>query len=803
MAYLGYLFFVGPIAAALWVWPMNNFRAAFPNWIEGVITLCFWSLFWNTAILLMACFKGSQESTTMITTALNFLATSSVKYAFDFASLVKAAGQEAGSKAMSGDKGGGAGAKGSQGKSGSAAANGADTSENAGAGANQPIGPMPGTMPANGVVSPVNYSSPAPSLAAPVPDNGLTPEIPAPQVTTATNAALFTSPSLPPLAIAPNSINSENVSLCGDYTVSRTTDAQGNPVDVLLGANGEQIGTLPNENDPAPIATMNYLGQEIDVERVNTPEGTQYHLTNAAAGQNFTATLPADVAGTDTTMGGTLSGTGNTTEDSIALRASSGTLLLEDGGNTVLIPSSNQNGYDSYTIPQGADSGNFTLTDGTNRHLTIQNQNGNRVVSLQTPDGQAESFTVRQTSDNAYNISHQVNNQPAGSSFVSTDGQSTYYARYDFAGQLTDMDQITGNQINSTLYGDNSTVLGSVNTTYAGNGNSESLYYQPDGTLTASATHAFKPEGGYVDTVKNGQGVVVSVQEAGPGQASNETYARASNYAPVSQYESTTQTTQSSPALDQQYSVESQGHTAASTTQNYTEYAAPDAAPSTTTSVVAQNTAAILQRDAYSPTDYQSVSSPLPARNITNANNSNNNVVQNQNTSNRRSFRTISDILAATTPAASTSPAVEQTRSTTPTPAIPQSLYRNNESIESTQTQYSNTVPEILARFKNSANVNSVLHRNQNTEITQKLSPSEMSTANGATNYQVLNNLLSHGQIQQARLILPIIQQGLAAQQRSENSQQAVNAYVQLLRHYRLNEEAQFIQNSIAPQAVI
>ncbi len=147
MAYLGYLFFVGPIAAALWVWPMSNLRAAFPNWVEGVITLCFWSLFWNTAILLMACFKGSQESTTIITTALNFLATSSVKYAFDFANLVKAAGQQAGSKAMEGANGaksGGSGGKGSQGKAGSSA--GAQRgSAGAQAGTNQPVGAMPGT----------------------------------------------------------------------------------------------------------------------------------------------------------------------------------------------------------------------------------------------------------------------------------------------------------------------------------------------------------------------------------------------------------------------------------------------------------------------------------------------------------------------------------------------------------------------------------------------------------------------------------------------------------------------------------
>lgn len=95
MAYMLYLFWVGPIAAGLWVWPIKQFRDALPNWVEGVITLSFWSLFWNTAILLMACFKGMADTGTVYETALNFLATASVKYAFDFVGLIKAAGQEA------------------------------------------------------------------------------------------------------------------------------------------------------------------------------------------------------------------------------------------------------------------------------------------------------------------------------------------------------------------------------------------------------------------------------------------------------------------------------------------------------------------------------------------------------------------------------------------------------------------------------------------------------------------------------------------------------------------------------------
>lgn len=138
IAYLYYLWFVGPVVAALWVYPMKQLRDALPSWIEGVVCLCFWSLFWNTAILLMACFRGVDETGTIMMTALNFLTISSVKFAFDFSGLVKDAGRQAASlaekaaarAAQGGGKGGGGGGGGKSGggaKSGGAKP-GADSS---------------------------------------------------------------------------------------------------------------------------------------------------------------------------------------------------------------------------------------------------------------------------------------------------------------------------------------------------------------------------------------------------------------------------------------------------------------------------------------------------------------------------------------------------------------------------------------------------------------------------------------------------------------------------------------------------
>ncbi|MBS2001340.1 MAG: hypothetical protein JST44_07520 [Cyanobacteria bacterium SZAS LIN-5] len=838
MAYLGYLFFVGPIAAALWVWPMANFRSAFPNWIEGVITLCFWSLFWNTTILLMACFKGSDESTTMITTALNFLATSSVKFAFDFASLVKAAGQEAGSKALAGNqggggKGGGAGGKGAQGKAGA----GMDAAhKNAGALAHQPMGATHGAAPAPGASNSEQATVQASGLSSAPSQGGFEPGATPSSTDSSTetsNASYFAAPQLPPLALAPrqeaNSIRTENTSL-GNFTVSRSFNENGEPVDVLRTATGEDIGTLPS--DPSLPAHLNYDGQQIDVARVNTAEGTRFTLSSPSdPGHSFTAMMPpASAFQPEAVLGGMLNGNGNRAEDSIALRSNCGTLLLEDGGNTILVPSSDQNGYDSFTLQPGASEGTF-LSEG--RAVTISALNPgdpsspDRAVSLRAANGSLESFSIRMTGDGAYNIAHSVNGQNAGSSYVSTDGQNTYYAKYDANGVLTDMDQINGNQINSTLYSDDSTVLGSVSTTYEANGNSESLYYQPDGTLAASATHMYKPEGGFIDTVRNAQGEVVSVQNVGPNQYYGSAYAPASSYQTDASYQ--TNASYQSAAGSEPANVMQQYSSAASTTHNYNDDSQTVVAE---TSAMANQAAALLHRDAQSAIAHQSASSapapalapalapaaPVRARDAadvhaaaaTAASAAANAATSNQN-ANMRSFRTISAILAGTTPAAvarNNSQSIDSNgtgRTSGEKVSAPTVDVQEQYAAAAMAAQHATYAREQLnsnsqvlsvSSTPNNTNVNPILRSSSYPEHAR-----EKTAASNASNYEILNSLLQIGHFQQARLIIPIIHQEIAKQHITNDTRQMVNAYVRLLQQYNMNDEAKLIQSTIGQPA--
>ena len=143
MVFLYYLWCMGPIASALWVWPINRLRSAFGNWVEGVVILCFWALFWNTSIFLLAAFKGIGDTGTVYTAALVFLCIQSVKYAFDFVSLVGSAADGASQMAKeaigqlspkSGGAGGGGGGGGGGAPSGGSRGGGGGGSRGGGGG---------------------------------------------------------------------------------------------------------------------------------------------------------------------------------------------------------------------------------------------------------------------------------------------------------------------------------------------------------------------------------------------------------------------------------------------------------------------------------------------------------------------------------------------------------------------------------------------------------------------------------------------------------------------------------------------
>jgi hypothetical protein len=116
MAFFYYLYLVGPIMAALWAWPMKVFRDALPNWVEGCVTLAFWSFFWQVTIAILALTKAQASTGLYMVTALNVLATCSVKHAFDFAGVMRSAvgqaeaiGAEVAANAQGGGGGGGKG----------------------------------------------------------------------------------------------------------------------------------------------------------------------------------------------------------------------------------------------------------------------------------------------------------------------------------------------------------------------------------------------------------------------------------------------------------------------------------------------------------------------------------------------------------------------------------------------------------------------------------------------------------------------------------------------------------------------
>jgi hypothetical protein len=288
MVYLIYLFLIGPVIAGLWVWPTQQLQQALPSWVEGCITVCFWSLFWNTVILLMACFKGvSGDTGTIMMSALNFLATSAVKYAFDFAGLVRAAGAEAAQKATS--KGGGSG-------------HGRGTSRGAGRGAGAappsqgaPVRPPKGApvvAPAapvrtvNGVVVPTDTTTAhdttvttttaggggVPSLAA-----GL-PVVPGPHV--------VPPPSAHGHIAVPGAgqsfVGSAQVHMPNGHTYSldmKVDPRTGHQIATLTDANHRQIGSLDLSKGQSPFSTFHTALGDFKLAATTTADGHQFSLT--------------------------------------------------------------------------------------------------------------------------------------------------------------------------------------------------------------------------------------------------------------------------------------------------------------------------------------------------------------------------------------------------------------------------------------------------------------------------------------------------------------------------------------------
>lgn len=286
MVYLIYLFLVGPVIAGLWVWPTSQLQQALPSWVEGCITICFWSLFWNTVILLMACFKGVTGDTgTIMMSALNFLATSAVKFAFDFTGLIKAAGAEATQKAMA--KGGG-GNKGAQAKGNPKGANkgtqqqpGKDKPNPKGGPAANPN--QPGTV-ATGAGTPTD-GTPATGTTT-TGGGGVTP------ANLASGLAVVPGPTVapPPSASSTTAVAGAGQSFVGSaqvqmpngqtYSLDMKVDpANGHQIATLSDAQHHAIGQLDLSAGPSASGTFHTKAGDFKLSSTTTPDGHQFSLT--------------------------------------------------------------------------------------------------------------------------------------------------------------------------------------------------------------------------------------------------------------------------------------------------------------------------------------------------------------------------------------------------------------------------------------------------------------------------------------------------------------------------------------------
>jgi hypothetical protein len=286
-AFLYYLFFVGPVVAALWVYPSSQLRSAFMMWVEGTISVCMWSLFWSTTILLMAICRGVDDTGTVMFTALNFLAIGSAKAAFDFGSLVR----EAGSKAM--EVGSQVAAAAAQAKGGGGGGHGGQQSQHPhhntqkmGSATAAPMNSRSSTSPSSAPFESTTLDKATSEQLSHLPPNSSF----GPEVTDRTGHFMTPPPGEPMGLISPLVHEPPPMSLGAqgpDYRSEATMSAMAYLTAGPAGAidiNGNSINSNPLVNTGPDVDSGGSSGPNIDINTINLSTATGGLVAAAAAG---------------------------------------------------------------------------------------------------------------------------------------------------------------------------------------------------------------------------------------------------------------------------------------------------------------------------------------------------------------------------------------------------------------------------------------------------------------------------------------------------------------------------------------
>lgn len=537
MAYLFYLFFVGPVVAGLWVWPIKNFREAFPNWVEGVVTICFWSLFWNTTILLIACFKGVDESGTIIVSALNFLATSSVKYAFDFAGLIKAAGAEATKKAQEGaNKGGGGkgggqgghggghsahhGSHGSHGSHGAHGVHGQHGQHGVGVGGGSSGGGFGG-----GGVMPTFAGSTADGAGAETETHAELAGGLGLAALSHRDAGPVTRLDLGHIPLPPgvhgNAHNGmvshypgQNTFQLGDYSLER-----GQGEDTLRDSHGNVVGTL----NPASVPYGDHY-------RMNFEGGSLSYQTSANS-ELFTLSdgkHTEQLAFNHTNPNAEMHPVSHNGQQHIALPTASGdSLFLSSDGNNL----SYMNNDGSITNLDLSSTGQVQLSDGSMVSASPAT-NGSDISVFNAAHQQSDAFSVIHNPNGSISIGHADGaNHPQGMiNFTAVANNGISSASYDDSGRLYQKDTVNGDMARTEYYDPASaqSLLGASETHYNDNDDYTTNYFDANNALVASSQFQNLPNGGSLELLRDAQNNLVSSQQQFPnadgGASMNSTH---------------------------------------------------------------------------------------------------------------------------------------------------------------------------------------------------------------------------------------------------------------------------------------
>jgi hypothetical protein len=485
----------------------------------------------------MACFRGVDETGTTIMTALNFLSTASVKFAFDFSGLVRAAGAEA-TKAVSQGGGGAQGGKGGKHgaqhgthglQHGAKPGHTGHPSQPGGPHHTQPnhvdpnrdhqSTPMLGGKENSEKLANLPHSKGSPNEGGDLSCLGGSEPAHVSRM-----GSVHPSVEPPPLSALHRAGHMEGKQHESSFQLDSS-----HKLSLYTGKNGEITEASLRDQHGGVIASFNH--DEIAAGAKKMLQGGQgvFAVVNEGGVMTFGARTPGGDThalmvdkqgsvslhdGDKEIMHGNLSD--HPKVDSIALQGNSEGMFMDANGGQLFVRNG-EGGYDAISVLPGEGRSVATLPDGRTVDFARTQDGSGYISTVSVMDGKGgvlESFAVTGNGSGLANIQSVDQHGEISNTGFSTNGTSSEYRHFDANDNVLQRDVVTADGGTSFYYNSDGSgsLVGSANWQSDG-GTLCTTYQDSNGALLATAMHEVRADGSALDTVRDANNNLIASQE--------------------------------------------------------------------------------------------------------------------------------------------------------------------------------------------------------------------------------------------------------------------------------------------------